>query len=471
MRIFISKRKDYMDIFEEKRQLIEKIACQKEDTLESKLELKQLLLKDTNGGKLYKYRSFDKDGYSLKNLEEGTLHCSLVEAFNDPFDSKLGYTFESICIGVLGEKLEKIFLLIQTCKNVLEEKTKLEEYSADEQNEIKKYLSDEKIKAGLEKLIYKINSDDENMNDDVNIFFELLTSIYKNENTIKLLGTDIGSLLQILLPVLQENNLKIDDLENFDITYFANIMGIKEDADEVDTTLQLNRKFYLTKDNDIDEASEIIDKFDKELNEWANNIFRVGCLGTDYKNKLMWSHYADSHTGFCIEYDFNNIKWENLLVYPLENEIWPKGINAIIFLLYKPVGLGRKQKVITVGDKLFKFLNLAINKRHDYRVGFDTCFSTALFRMSVINKMSIDTCEASRFSMYIHSDLIATPCSFDNIERRYAFKLKPKTIKDAWESEEFSSFAKNQENINCLECSEYGECLGGCKLKLGINLC
>ena len=31
----------------------------------------------------------------------------------------------------------------------------------------------------------------------------------------------------------------------------------------------------------------------------------------------MWSHYADSHTGFCIEYDFNNIKWENLLVYPL----------------------------------------------------------------------------------------------------------------------------------------------------------
>ena len=58
-----------------------------------------------------------------------------------------------------------------------------------------------------------------------------------------------------------------DDLENFDITYFANIMGIKEDADEVDTTLQLNRKFYPTKDNDIDEASEIIDKFDKELNE------------------------------------------------------------------------------------------------------------------------------------------------------------------------------------------------------------
>ena len=262
--------------------------------------------------------------------ERRYLESKLVEAFNDPFDSKLGYTFESICIDVLGEKLEKIFLLIQTCKNVLEEKTKLEEYSADEQNEIKKYLSDEKIKAGLEKLIYKINSDDENMNDDVNIFFELLTSIYKNENTIKLLGTDIGSLLQILLPVLQENNLKIDDLENFD------------------TTLQLNRKFYLTKDNDIDEASEIIDKFDKELNEWANNIFRVGCLGTDYKNKLMWSHYADSHTGFCIEYDFNNIKWENLLVYPLP-VLYSKERPLIPYYIWGGKDIEKAKKELMIG--------------------------------------------------------------------------------------------------------------------------
>lgn len=46
----------------------------------------------------------------------------------------------------LGEKLEKIFLLIQTCKNVLEEKTKLEEYSADEQNEIKNIYRMKRLK-------------------------------------------------------------------------------------------------------------------------------------------------------------------------------------------------------------------------------------------------------------------------------------------------------------------------------------
>lgn len=337
-----------MDIFEEKRQLIEKFACQKEYTLESKMELKQLLLKDTNGGKLYKYRSFDKDGYSLKNLEEGTLHCSLVETFNDPFDSKLGYTFESINRGIYEDKFKKLFLLMQACKNVLEEKTKLEDYSVDEQNEIKKYLSDEKIKASLEKLICKINSDDENMNNVVDMIFELLTLTYKNENTVKLLATDIGSPIQILLSVLQENNPKIDDLEDLDLTYFANIMGIKEDADEVDTTLQLNRKFYSTKNNDTDEASEFIDKFDKELNERVNNIFRVGCLGTDYKNKLMWSHYADSHTGFCIEYDFNNIKWENLLVYPLP-VLYSKERPLIPYYIWGGKDIEKAKKELMIG--------------------------------------------------------------------------------------------------------------------------
>ena len=143
MRIFISKRKGYMDIFEEKRQLIEKIACQKEDTLESKLELKQLLLKDTNGGKLYKYRSFDKDGYSLKNLEEGTLHCSLVEAFNDPFDSKFGYSFEALYKEMSRdyekEISEKMYIFEQAIY-VLKRDKEIEDFNKEEQRKINKLL-------------------------------------------------------------------------------------------------------------------------------------------------------------------------------------------------------------------------------------------------------------------------------------------------------------------------------------------
>ena len=64
--------------------------------LEAQKKLRELLLSDTNDGKLYKYRAFDKDHKKVKDrlhdlLEEQTLHCSKPSAFNDPF--ALGWTF------------------------------------------------------------------------------------------------------------------------------------------------------------------------------------------------------------------------------------------------------------------------------------------------------------------------------------------------------------------------------------------
>lgn len=34
--------------------------------------------------------------------------------------------------------------------------------------------------------------------------------------------------------------------------------------------------------------------------------YRVYCLGPDPKNLLMWSHYADSHRGICLEFSLSN---------------------------------------------------------------------------------------------------------------------------------------------------------------------
>ena len=34
------------------------------------------------------------------------------------------------------------------------------------------------------------------------------------------------------------------------------------------------------------------------------------------------------------------------VIYRMENNLWPSGISAVIFILYKPVGLGRTEKVV-----------------------------------------------------------------------------------------------------------------------------
>lgn len=44
--------------------------------------------------------------------------------------------------------------------------------------------------------------------------------------------------------------------------------------------------------------------------------FRVACFSTIYDSILMWSHYAGSHTGYCIEYDFEKINMVTDSIYP-----------------------------------------------------------------------------------------------------------------------------------------------------------
>ena len=158
-------------------------------------------------------------------------------------------------------------------------------------------------------------------------------------------------------------------------------------------------------------------------------------------------------------------------IYRLENNIWPKEISAIIFILYKPVGLGIEEKKVIIGDRLKKFMELVLNKSYPYKIGFDTCFSPVLCNYKEkISFQSIDACEAARFSMYIDSELMAYPCSFDNQIGQYKVSLKPASIQAAWDSVIFEKF-RNSSKKKCLECGKNNICNSGCHLKLGIDLC
>lgn len=45
----------------------------------------------------------------------------------------------------------------------------------------------------------------------------------------------------------------------------------------------------------------------------------VSCFSVSgWNNQLMWSHYANSYAGICIEYDFNQIKDAIGFIYPVE---------------------------------------------------------------------------------------------------------------------------------------------------------
>ena len=133
---------------------------------------------------------------------------------------------------------------------------------------------------------------------------------------------------------------------------------------------------------------------------------------------------------------------------------FPKGINAVIFLLHKPVGLGQENNVLDMSDP---------------RV--NSCTIPALVNLtSKINPDSCDKCEGGRWSAYITSDMKMLPCSFDNQELRWAYDISEDSIQNAWDSEQFEDFRNHFRN-SCSGCSKRAECMGGCPIRRQIVLC
>lgn len=156
----------------------------------------------------------------------------------------------------------------------------------------------------------------------------------------------------------------------------------------------------------------------------------------------------------------------------LKNNDFPKGINAIIFLLHKPVGLGQQSNVLQYDDDRVKeFFSIIDNNSFDFKIGFDSCTVPALINFTKnINEDSFDTCEGGRWSMYITSDMKALPCSFDNQEMRWAYDISNDSIQNAWDSKQFEDFRNHFRN-SCQGCSRQNECRGGCPIRREIVLC
>ena len=102
----------------------------------------------------------------------------------------------------------------------------------------------------------------------------------------------------------------------------------------------------------------------------------------------------------------------------LEGDKFPKGINAVVFLLHKPVGLGSDTQIIRKENP----------------------------------------------------DLKMMPCSFDNQKQRWSVDLRSSTIQEAWFSKAFDDFRSHLKNA-CPECEHRSNCMGGCPICPEIVLC
>lgn len=190
----------------------------------------------------------------------------------------------------------------------------------------------------------------------------------------------------------------------------------------------------------------------------------------DYTDKAL-DLLLDAGVKTNIHYVLSN-KSIDIAIDRLKNNGFKKGINAVVFLLYKPVGLGIEENVLKMDDERVKeFFRIIDTGNFDFKIGFDSCTVPALINFTHnINQDSFDTCEGGRWSAYITADMKMLPCSFDNQEMRWAVDLKTHTIQEAWDSEQFEDFRNHFKN-SCGNCDRRYECRGGCPIRRQIVLC
>lgn len=146
-----------------------------------------------------------------------------------------------------------------------------------------------------------------------------------------------------------------------------------------------------------------------------------------------------------------------------------KQLNAIIFLLYKPVGRGNQNEILQDSSFLDEFF-IQIKKSR-LKIGFDSCSIPGVINHLQYNSKFIEPCDAGHFSAFISEELLFYPCSF---MEKYSegINLRIFSMREAWrESKLFNSMRCKSRAGACKECKGFQDCKGGCYVFPEINLC
>ena len=144
------------------------------------------------------------------------------------------------------------------------------------------------------------------------------------------------------------------------------------------------------------------------------------------------------------------------------------GINAVVFLTFKPSGRGHNELTVKPGNQLNKFVGLIDEHNCACSIGFDACFVPLLMHYTKTQKDVIDFCEVGFFSVYVDENLNVSPCSFSNGKDTY--NIRDYKFYDIWLNK-FSVFRSRINNLCNQICSGHGECKGRCQYYPEITIC
>lgn len=145
------------------------------------------------------------------------------------------------------------------------------------------------------------------------------------------------------------------------------------------------------------------------------------------------------------------------------------GINAVVFLTYKPAGRGAENAVLRKGAQTDEFIKAIKTPKISCKIGFDACFVPMLMRNHTVRKEMVDVCEGGFFSVYIDEYMRVSPCSFSG--GRDSYSLKEYSFYDIW-LDKLQPFREKVAKNTCQnECAVHNLCKGACPYYPQITNC
>ena len=197
----------------------------------------------------------------------------------------------------------------------------------------------------------------------------------------------------------------------------------------------------------------------------ALSITRVGEL--EREKAAMLSKY-NIRTNVHYVLSAKNIGEAIEIVSGKYNEVF-EGVNAIIFLTYKPAGRGKMDGVMQSGPELERFVQL-VNEYDNkgVKIGFDACFVPNLLYKGFKPAEMVDVCEAGFFSVYVDHKMNVSPCSFSG--GTDAYSLEEYGFYDIWENK-FADYRGRMQNMCNVDCAVHEVCRGCCPYYPEITMC
>lgn len=287
------------------------------------------------GGLFYQYRPCRRDMstiYDIENIRHGVVYAQTPLNMNDPFDSMIGFSSEKIyenAISMIIDAIEGddnvkaiVSLLLRgkafgQMAELLSDVRQLQKYFLTRQNEMhQSHIAFSNFISSNLKMLYS-----------------------KAPKNIKKKWGEPGFRVLVFIvlqigstPVASENDI-------------LNMLNIEQSMSV------LEKKVEEVKDN----------LYVSELQKFLSTL-TVSCFSASgWNNQLMWSHYANSYSGICVEYDFTQIDKFIGFIYPVTYTV-ERPTLTLQDLGIKGIDLNNRNKIVKGDCNITQILSYLLCK-------------------------------------------------------------------------------------------------------------